>query len=104
MTTGRASPSATPTTSTILASLELCIRATRALIGSVVYVDHGLYSRTQVPQSLIIDGQQRVTTLMLVLAAHREALSDRESAEVTPRRLTNYDLVTNAAENYRIAS
>ena len=38
-------------------------------IGSVVYVERGLYSHSDVPQLLIIDGQQRLTSTTLLIAA-----------------------------------
>ena len=37
-------------------------------IGSLVYVERGLYHVTSVPQLLVIDGQQRLTTVTLLLA------------------------------------
>ncbi|MEZ9821183.1 DUF262 domain-containing protein [Shewanella sp. 10N.286.45.A1] len=38
-------------------------------IGSVVYVERGLYSHSDVPQLLVIDGQQRLTSTTLLIAA-----------------------------------
>lgn len=38
-------------------------------IGSVVYVEHGLYSHSDVPKLLVIDGQQRLTSTTLLIAA-----------------------------------
>ncbi|WJG08957.1 DUF262 domain-containing protein [Aliiglaciecola sp. LCG003] len=38
-------------------------------IGSVVYVERGLYSHSDVPQLLVIDGQQRLTSATLLIAA-----------------------------------
>src|SRR5688500_15483811 len=43
-------------------------------IGSVVYIEKGLYHHSSVPQLLVIDGQQRLTTLSLLLAALGKAL------------------------------
>jgi uncharacterized protein with ParB-like and HNH nuclease domain len=34
-------------------------------IGSIVYIESGLYQVTSVPRLLVIDGQQRLTTLSL---------------------------------------
>lgn len=38
-------------------------------IGSVVYVEKGLYSHSDVPQLLVIDGQQRLTSTTILIAA-----------------------------------
>jgi len=35
-------------------------------VGSVVYIEKGIYQVSSVPQLLVIDGQQRLTTLSLV--------------------------------------
>ena len=43
-------------------------------IGSVVYIERGLYQVTSVPQLLVIDGQQRLTTISLLLAALGKAI------------------------------
>lgn len=50
-------------------------------IGSVVYIEHGIYSVTSQPPLLIIDGQQRITTALLLIAALAEAVGDDESIE-----------------------
>ncbi|MFZ4580774.1 MAG: DUF262 domain-containing protein, partial [Myxococcota bacterium] len=52
--------------------------ARRHFIGSVVYT-HDAHSTMAFPRYLIIDGQQRVTTLMLLLAALRDCLRASES-------------------------
>ena len=38
-------------------------------IGSIVYIEKGLYQVSSVPQLQVIDGQQRLTTLSLLLTA-----------------------------------
>ncbi|PWC18963.1 DUF262 and DUF1524 domain-containing protein [Brenneria corticis] len=50
-------------------------------IGSVVYIENGLYSVTSQSPLLIIDGQQRVTTVSLLIAALSEAVGDQEFIE-----------------------
>jgi uncharacterized protein with ParB-like and HNH nuclease domain len=35
-------------------------------VGSIVYIEGGLYQVASVPQLLVIDGQQRLTTLSLL--------------------------------------
>ena len=64
-------------------------------IGSVVYIEHGLYQATAIPQLLVIDGQQRLTTVSLMIEALARALEKREapvSGEITDRKLRNYFL------------
>ena len=46
-------------------------------IGSVVYVESGLYSHSDVPQLLVIDGQQRLTTTTLLIAALSQEIRER---------------------------
>ncbi len=63
-------------------------------IGSVVYVEQGLYSVSSQSPLLVIDGQQRLTTVTLLIAALAEALVDEEAIEdFSPRKLRNYYLV-----------
>lgn len=50
-------------------------------IGSVVYIENGLYSVTSQSPLLIIDGQQRITTVSLLIAALAEAVSEQEVIE-----------------------
>ncbi len=64
-------------------------------VGSVVYVEHGLYQATAVPQLLVIDGQQRLTTFTLMVEAIARAIGDGEptqTTEITARKLRNYFL------------
>lgn len=44
-------------------------------LGSVVYVERGIYHVSSITQLLLIDGQQRLTTLSLLLAALGERLA-----------------------------
>ena len=70
-------------------------------VGSIVYVEKGIYHVSSVTQLLVIDGQQRLTTLSLLLAVLGEALekSGRESnAEITRKKIYNYYLF-NAEES-----
>ena len=43
-------------------------------IGSIVYIQQGLYQSSAIPQMLVIDGQQRLTTLSLLLSALGRAI------------------------------
>ena len=50
-------------------------------MGSVVYVEKGLYSVSSQSPLLVIDGQQRLTTLTLLIAALAEVIGDQEPLE-----------------------
>ena len=57
-------------------------------LGSVVYVEKGIYQASAIPKLLLIDGQQRLTTIMLILSALSEFLNVRNSVgEINPRKL-----------------
>ncbi len=45
-------------------------------IGSIVYIHDGIFSVAAIPQLLVIDGQQRLTTLSLLLLALARAVQD----------------------------
>ena len=47
-------------------------------LGSVVYVEDGVSNQTDRAPLLVIDGQQRLTTVMLIFAALRSALGEEE--------------------------
>lgn len=67
--------------------------------GSIVYIGKGVYQSTAVPQLLVIDGQQRMTTLTLLLMALRKAIEESEgSFDITKKKITNYYLVNNEEE------
>ncbi|KPL91701.1 GmrSD restriction endonuclease domain-containing protein [Herpetosiphon geysericola] len=72
-------------------------------IGSVVYVEDNQYSKSVVPQLLVIDGQQRLTTLSLLLAALANMIDERtnESVDITSKKLYNYYLRNNDEEGDR---
>ena len=50
-------------------------------IGSIVYIEKGLYQITTQSPLLVIDGQQRLTTVTLLIAALAKALGDQEPLE-----------------------
>jgi uncharacterized protein with ParB-like and HNH nuclease domain len=68
-------------------------------VGSIVYIEKGLYQVTSQSPLLVIDGQQRLTTLSLLIAALVKALEQfpEESQEpmdgFSPRKLRNYYLI-----------
>src|SRR5947209_159399 len=47
-------------------------------VGSIVYIESGLSQVTHQTPLLVIDGQQRLTTVSLLLAALAEAVGDGE--------------------------
>ena len=66
-------------------------------IGSIVYTDAGLDLAAHEDPALIIDGQQRLTTLTLLITALAEALEDVDASRMpnglTARKLRNQFLV-----------
>jgi len=50
-------------------------------VGSIVYVEAGLYQVTSQSPLLVIDGQQRLTSVMLILEALARALGDDEPVD-----------------------
>ncbi len=68
-------------------------------IGSIVYIEAGLYQVASVPQLLVIDGQQRLTTISLLLTALSKAIdASEESLETTRKKIENYFLFNNEEE------
>lgn len=68
-------------------------------IGSVVYVEQGIYSVSSQTPLLVIDGQQRLTTITLLIAALTEILGDEEPIEdFSKAKLRGYYL-TNPLES-----
>lgn len=80
------------------------VRLDSHFTGSIVYVERDQGTRTSTEPDLLIDGQQRVTTIMLLLAALAERLElmpegEREPVEgFSPRKIRNRYLV-NADED-----
>lgn len=71
-------------------------------IGSVVYVEKGLYSISAQSPLLVIDGQQRLTTVSLLIAALAAAIGEGEPIEgFSPRKLRNYYLLNPEEEGER---
>jgi len=68
-------------------------------IGSVVYIEKGLYVTTEIPQMLVIDGQQRLTTISLLIAALGQAIKDRDDiTTISQKKLNNYYLFNSEEE------
>ena len=63
-------------------------------VGSIVYIEKGLYQVTSQSPLLVIDGQQRLTTVTLLIAALAKALGETEPVDgFSPRKLRNYYLL-----------
>ncbi|QRG65978.1 DUF262 and DUF1524 domain-containing protein [Brevibacillus choshinensis] len=68
-------------------------------VGSIVYIERGLYQISSVPQLLVIDGQQRMTTLTLFLLALGKAIEESDQpCDITKKKIMNYYLVNNDEE------
>jgi len=63
-------------------------------IGSIVYVQKGLYSVANQSQLLVIDGQQRLTTITLLIEALARVLGSSEPIEgFSAKKLRDYFLI-----------
>lgn len=63
-------------------------------VGSIVYVEKGLYSVSSQSPLLVIDGQQRLTTVSLLIEALARSLGESEPLEgFSARKLRNYYLL-----------
>jgi len=61
-------------------------------IGSVVYIQEGIYHATSAQQMLVIDGQQRLTTVSLLLLALANAIDDEEAYGINRATISDYYL------------
>jgi len=67
-------------------------------VGSVVYFQESIHTVSDVPRLLVIDGQQRLTTITLLVSALAEFIKDNPGLiETNATKLKNYYLV-NAEE------
>lgn len=66
-------------------------------IGSVVHFQHSITTICDVPELLVIDGQQRLTTISLLVLALADFLEKTACSEIdtTPTKLRNYYLLNN---------
>jgi len=63
-------------------------------VGSIVYIEQGLYQVSSQTPLLVIDGQQRLTTITLLLEALARHLGDSEPVDgFSAKKLRNYYLL-----------
>lgn len=72
-------------------------------VGSIVYISKGIISASAIQEFLVIDGQQRLTTLSLLLVALAKAIEKagdpaREATQLTLKKISNYYLLNNDEE------
>jgi uncharacterized protein with ParB-like and HNH nuclease domain/predicted transport protein len=71
-------------------------------IGSIVYVESGLSQVTHQTPLLVIDGQQRLTTVTLLLAALVEIIGDAEPLDgFSHRKIRHYFLINSEESDER---
>jgi uncharacterized protein with ParB-like and HNH nuclease domain/predicted transport protein len=71
-------------------------------VGSIVYVEKGLYQVSSQSPLLVIDGQQRLTTVTLLIEALARRLGDSEPMDgFSAKKLRNYYLLNALEEGER---
>jgi len=71
-------------------------------VGSIVYIEDSLYQVSSQSSLLVIDGQQRLTTLTLIIEALARHLGDSEPIDgFTPKKLRNYYLLNPLEDDER---
>ena len=68
-------------------------------VGSIVYIEKGLFQIAKQSQLLVIDGQQRLTTVTLIIEALARQLGDGEPVEgFSAKKLRGYHLLNDLEE------
>ena len=68
-------------------------------IGSIVYIEGGIYQVSTIPKLLVIDGQQRLTTLSLLLVALAMKIEEsNERSDVSKEEIVSYFLLNKLKE------
>ena len=70
-------------------------------IGSIMYIEKGLYQISKPEPLLIIDGQQRLTTVSLLLEALARKIGDNEIEGFSAKKIRNYYLINPLEEGDR---
>lgn len=75
-------------------------------VGSIVYVENGLYQVSALPKLLVIDGQQRLTTLSLIVAALCHCIKENSNnIGLNSEKIANYYLFNkeeNSDDKYKL--
>ena len=78
------------------------MRSLLIFVGSIVYIQGGLYQVSSQSSLLVIDGQQRLTTVMLILEALARQLGDSEPVDgFSARKLRSYYMLNPLEEGER---
>ena len=71
-------------------------------VGSIVYIEKGLYQVMAQPPLLVIDGQQRLTSVMLILESLARHLGDTEPVDgFSAKKLRSYYLLNTLEDGER---
>jgi uncharacterized protein with ParB-like and HNH nuclease domain/predicted transport protein len=76
-------------------------------VGSIVYIEKDIYQVSNQSPLLVIDGQQRLTTVTLLLSALAYELESKENSKsepvngFSPRKIRHYYLINQEEENER---
>lgn len=70
-------------------------------IGSVVYVKKGVYQASTIPKLLLIDGQQRLTTISLLISALCKVAKEKNVDGINPDKLESYYLINDREEDLK---
>ncbi|MBE2233084.1 MAG: DUF262 domain-containing protein [Anaerolinea sp.] len=71
-------------------------------VGSIVYIEKGLYQVTSQSPLLVIDGQQRLTTVMLILEALARQVGGSEPVDgFSAKKIRSYYLLNTLEEDER---
>lgn len=62
-------------------------------VGSIIYIHKGIYETSVIPELVVIDGQQRLTTVSILLHALSKHLNrDDQNGEITKEKIEEYYL------------
>ena len=67
-------------------------------LGSIVYLEPEVQNTGSLSEYLVIDGQQRLTTLSLLLLALSRSIKEDNDIDITPNQISNYYLFNNEVE------
>ena len=72
-------------------------------VGSIVYIQGGIYQSSTISQLVVIDGQQRLVTLSLLLKVLGNVLNRTPvESTINSKKINNYYLVNNEEDDHNI--